>query len=130
VTTQVLLPSNPFTQAARYALDRDAALTVFLEYPDVPLETNHLEREIRAIAWGRRNWLFCWTAIGARHVGIVQSLLASCRLQGVDPYIYLVDVLQRVDTHSAFEVQLLTPRLWKQHFADHPLCSDLDRFRQ
>jgi transposase len=130
VITQVLLPSNPFTQAARYALEREAALKVFLEYPDVPLDTNHLEREIRAIALGRRNWLFCWTEIGARHVGIVQSLLASCRLQGVDPYIYLVDVLQRVDTHPAFEVQLLTPRLWKQHFADHPLRSDLDRFRQ
>jgi transposase len=128
--TQVLLPSNPFAQAARYALEREAALKVFLVTPNVPLDTNHLEREIRAIALGRRNWLFCWTEVGARHVGIVQSLLASCRLQGVDPYIYLVDVLQRVDTHPAFEVHLLTPRLWKQHFASNPLRSDLDRLRQ
>jgi len=128
--TQVLLPSNPFTQAARYALEREAALKVFLAYPNVPMDTNHLERESRAIALGRRNWLFCWTEVGARHVGVIQSLLASCRLQGVDPYAYLVDVLQRVDTHPAFEVQLLTPRLWKQHFAEHPLRSDLDRIRQ
>jgi transposase len=130
VITQVLLPSNPFTQAARYALEREVALKVFLAYPKVPIDTNHLEREIRAIALGRRNWLFCWTEVGARHVGIIQSLLASCRLQGVDPYVYLVDVLQRVDTHPAFEVHLLTPRLWKQHFADNPLRSDLDRFCQ
>jgi transposase len=130
VITQVLLPSNPFTQAARYALEREAALKVFLAYPNVPIDTNHLEREIRAIALGRRNWLFCWTEVGARHVGIIQSLLASCRLQGVDPYAYLVDVLQRVDTHPAFEVQLLTPRLWKQLFANNPLRSDLDRVRQ
>jgi transposase len=130
VITQVLLPSNPFTQAARYALEREVALKVFLAYPNVPLDTNHLEREIRAIALGRRNWLFCWTEVGARHVGIIQSLLASCRLQGVDPYAYLVDVLQRIDTHPAFEVHLLTPRLWKQHFADNPLRSDLDRFCQ
>ena len=127
---EVLLPSNPFTQAARYALEREAALKVFLADPQVPLDTNHLEREIRAIAVGRRNWLFCWTEVGAQHVGIIQSLLASCRLQGVDPYVYLVDVLQRVDTHPAFDVHLLTPRLWKQHFADNPLRSDLDRFRQ
>ncbi|HXG19796.1 MAG TPA: IS66 family transposase [Methylomirabilota bacterium] len=126
----VLLPTNPFTKAARYALEREAALRVFLEYPTVPLDTNHLEREIRAIAVGRRNWLFCWTELGARYVGIVQSVLASCRLQGVDPYVYLVDVLQRVDTHPAFDVHLLTPRLWKQHFAEHPLRSDLDRLRQ
>ena len=126
----VLLPTNPFTKAARYVLEREAALRVFLEYATVPLDTNHLEREIRAIAMGRKAWLFCWTELGARYVGIVQSLLASCRLQDVDPYVYLVDVLQRIDTHPAFDVHLLTPRLWKQHFAANPLRSDLDRLRQ
>lgn len=127
---QVLLPTNPFPKAAHYALHREAALRVFLEYPTVPLDTNHLEREIRAIALGRKNWNFCWTELGARYIGIVQSVIASCRLQGVDPYVYLVDVLQRIDTHPAFEVHLLTPRLWKQHFAADPLRSDLDRLRQ
>jgi len=115
---------------ARYALEREQALRVFLEDPNVPLDTSHLERQIRAIALGRRNWLFCWTEVGARYVGLVQSLIASCRLQGVDPYVSLVDVLQRIDTHPAFEVHLLTPRLWKQHFAQNPLRSDLDRLRQ
>ena len=38
--------------------------------------------------------------------------------------------LQRIDTHPAFDVHLLTPRLWKQHFADNPLRSDLVRCRQ
>jgi transposase len=130
VLTEVLLPTNPFGQAARYALEREAELKVFLANPDVPIDTNHLEREIRPIALGRKNWLFCWTEVGARQVGIIYSLVASCRLQGVDPYVYLVDVLQRVDTHPALEVQLLTPRLWKQHFAEHPLRSDLDRLSQ
>jgi len=127
VITEVILPTNPFGQAARYALEREAGLRVFLANPDVPLDTNHLEREIRPVALSRKNWLFWWTEVGARQVGIIYSVLASCRLQGVDPYVYLVDVLQRVDTHPALEVQLLTPRLWKQHFADHPLRSDLDR---
>lgn len=127
VRDTVLLPSNLFRQAAHYALDRRAALSVFLADPTVPLDTNHLERQIRPIALGRKNWLFCWTEVGARYVGIVQSLIASCRLQGIDPYVYLVDVLQRIDTHPAFEVHLLTPRLWKQHFAATPLRSDLDR---
>jgi len=126
VIAEVLLPTNPFGQAARYALEREAGLRVFLNNPDVPLDTNQLEREIRPVALGRKNWLFCWTEVGARQVGIIYSVLASCRLQGVDPYIYLVDVLQRVDTHPALEVHLLTPRLWKQHFAEQPLRSDLD----
>ena len=126
----MLLPSNPFTQAARYTLEREQALRVFLDYPPVPLDTNHLERELRAIALGRKNWLFCCTEVGARSVGIVQSLIASCRLQGIDPYVYLVDVLQRIDTHPAFEVHLLTPRLWKQHLAANPLRSDIERVCQ
>ena len=129
VMTEILLPTNPFGQAAEYALKREAALKVFLSDPDVPIDTNHLEREIRPVALGRKNWMFCWTEVGARHVGIIYSLLASCRLQGVDAYVYLVDVLQRVDTHPALEVHLLTPRLWKAHFAEQPLRSDLDRVR-
>ena len=130
VITEILLPSNPFGHAARYALEREAGLTVFLANPDVPLDTNPLEREIRPIALGRKNWLFCWTEVGARYVGIIYSVVASCRLQGVDPYVYLVDVLQRIDTHPALDVHLLTPRLWKQHFTDNPLRSDLDRLSQ
>lgn len=127
LTERILLPSNPFTEAANYALDRETSLRVFLEYPNVPPDTNHLEREIRPIAMGRRNWLFCWTEIGAEYVGIIQSLLVTCRLQGIDPYTYLVDVLQRVETHPMAEVAKLTPRLWKEHFAADPMRSDLDR---
>ena len=96
----------------------------------MPIDTNHLEREIRAIAIGRKNWMFCWTEVGAKYVGIVQSLLRTCRLQGIDPYTYLVDVLQRVESHPAREVHLLTPRLWKENFADNPLRSHIDASRQ
>jgi len=124
---QVLLPSSPFTVAANYALERQEALTVFLENPNVPIDTNHLERQIRPVAIGRKNWLFCWTEIGARFAGIAHSLIASCRLHGVNPYVYLVDVLQRIDSHPAAEVHRLTPRLWKTEFAEKPLRSDLHR---
>lgn len=122
---QGLLPSNPLTKALAYARERKAQLQVFLTDPDVPMDTNHLERALRPIPMGRRNWLFCWTEVGARHAGIVQSLIATCRLHGIDPYTYLVDVLQRVGQHPAARVAELTPRLWKQHFADNPLRSDL-----
>lgn len=122
---QGLLPSNPLTKALAYARERRTGLEVFLGDPDVPMDTNHLERALRTIPMGRRNWLFCWTEVGARHAGIVQSLITTCRLHGVDPYTYLVDVLQRVGQHPATRAAELTPRLWKQHFADSPLRSDL-----
>lgn len=123
----IWLPTNPFTKAAGYALSRKKSLRVFLEYPDVPLDTNHLERAIRPIAIGRKNWMFCWTEIGAKYVGIIQSLISTCRVHGIDPYTYLVDVLQRIDTHLAKDVAWLTPRLWKERYAENPMRSEIDR---
>ncbi|MBS0172955.1 MAG: IS66 family transposase, partial [Nitrospira sp.] len=124
---QGLLPSSPMTQALAYAHKRRIPLEVFLADPDVPVDTNHLERALRPIPMGRKNWLFSWTELGARHVGIVQSLLVTCRLHEIDPYDYFVDVLQRVGQHPAADVAQLTPRLWKPLFGKHPLRSDISR---
>ena len=87
------------------------------------------QTRVRPIPTGRRNWLFAWTELGAQRIGVIQSLLVTCKLQGVDPYPYLVDVLQRVGQHPAKRVVELTPRVWKTLFADRPLRSDLDRTR-
>ena len=108
-----------------YARSRQASLQVFLSDPAVPIDTNHLERGLRPIPMGRRNWLFAWTEIGAKRIGVIQSLLVTCRLQGVDPYAYLVDVLQRISAYPAKQVIDLTPRVWKTKFADDPMKSDL-----
>ncbi len=107
-----LLPSNKFQKAAAYALKREAGLRIYLADPAVPIDTNHLEREIRSLPLGRKNWLFCWTEVGAHAVAIVQTLIACCKLHGVNPFDYFVDVLQRVDSHPANKVSELTPREW------------------
>ena len=120
-----ILPSNPLSKALSYALDRKTEIKVFLSHPAVPIDTNHLERALRAIPMGRKNHLFCWTELGAEQLGMLQSLLVTCRLQGINPYTYLVDVLQRVSQHPASKVEELTPRVWKTKFADNPLTSDL-----
>jgi transposase len=122
---QGFLPSSPFIAALAYIRERRAGLEVYLDDPDVQIDTNHVERALRVIPMGRKNWLFCWTELGAKHVGIVQSLLVTCRLHDIDPYDYFVDVLQRVGQHPAARVDELTPRRWKQLFAANPLRSDL-----
>ena len=63
--------------------------------------------------------------MGAEVVGVIQSLVTTCRLHGINPYTYLVDVLQRVSIHPDKDIELLTPRRWKTVFADNPLRSDL-----
>jgi hypothetical protein len=74
----------------------------------VAIDTNHLERALRVIPMGRRNWLFAWTELGAKQL----------------------DVLQRVGQHPATLVQQLTPRLWKELYASIPLRSELRRMRE
>ena len=120
-----LLPSQPFAKALAYAGEREAALRVYLSDPTVAIDTNHLERALRPIPMGRKNWMFCWTEVGAEHVGIIQSLICTCRLHDINPYTYLVDVLQRIAIHPDSDIEQLTPRAWKTLFADDPLRSDL-----
>lgn len=120
-----LLPKDPLSKAIGYVQSKEMALRVFLEDPDVPLDTNHLERALRPIPMGRKNWLFCWTEIGAEHVGVIQSLIVTCRLHNINVNDYLTDVLLRISQHPASLVHELTPRYWKTKFADNPLRSDL-----
>lgn len=120
-----LKPATPFTKALGYVRDRKQELSVFLTDPDVALDTNHLERALRVVPMGRKAWMFCWTELGARDVGIVHSLIVTCRLHGIDVYSYLVDVLQRVAEHPANRVEELTPRHWKALFSQNPLHSPL-----
>ena len=69
------LPKTSFTKAVNYSLNRKAALEVFLSNPEVPIDNNHTERAIRPLVLGRKNYLFCWSELGAKHVAIIQSLL-------------------------------------------------------
>ena len=80
---QGFTPSNPFIQALSYMRKRRLGLEVFLTHPADPLDTNHIKRALRVIPMGRRSWLFCWTELGARDVGIIQSLIVTCRLHGL-----------------------------------------------
>jgi len=121
-----LTKTNPLSKALAYAENHQSALRVFLNDADVQMDTNHLERLLRCIPMGRKNYLFSWTETGAEHIAIVQSLLVSCRLQDIDPYKYLVDVLQRVSLHPARQIDELIPRNWKDRFGRNPLKAPLD----
>ncbi len=123
VAESIFLPSNAFLKAAQYMIDRRAELERFLDDPDIPLDTNHVERAIRPTVIGRKNWLFNFTETGARYSAVAYSLVQSCVLAGINPTVYLTDVLQRIDTHPASEIHLLTPRMWAKHFASSPMTS-------
>ncbi len=72
-------------------------------------------------------WLLCWSEVGVEAVATMQSLIVSCQLHDIDPCDDLVDVLQRIDSHPAKDINQLIPRNWKRRFAEDPLRSDLHR---
>lgn len=124
IAESIFLPSNAFLKAAQYMIDRRRELEVFLDRPEVPLDTNSVERAIRPSVVGRKNWLFNFTETGARYTAIAYSLIQSCVAADVNPTVYFTDVLQRIAVHPARDVHLLTPRMWGENFASNPFTSD------
>lgn len=128
---QPLLATNKLLRdAVKYSLEREDSLRVFLKNPELQLDTNHLEREIRPIAIGRKNFMFCWTEIGAKNLCVAQTLVRTCLLQGVNPREYLIDVLQRLilQREEEGDVSDLIPRLWKEQYAGSPLVCPSQKF--
>ncbi len=74
-----LTPKNQLSKALNYVNERMSEMKVFLANPSVAMDTNHLERALRVIPMGRKNYLFCWSELGAEQLGILQSLLVTCR---------------------------------------------------
>ena len=112
----VLATNKDLRDAVRYSLEREDSMRVFLKDPEVQLDTNHLEREIRQIAIGRKNFMFCWTEVEAENLCIAQSLVRTCLLHGINPREYLIDVLQRLvlEEREDGDVLDLIPRVWKE----------------
>lgn len=111
------LPQTPYAKALGYVITRKKELTLFLDRPEVPLDTNHVEREIRQEVMSRKNYGHCCSELGADAVGVFHTLFLSCRIQKIDPWEYLLDVIKRIDIPGE-SADDLTPRRWKERF--HP----------
>jgi transposase len=106
---------SALAEAIRYALRHWPGLVLFLEDGRLELDTNTVERTIRAIALGRRNALFAGSDGGAGHWAMVASLVASAKLNGVEPLAWLTDALERMVSGrtKAHELERLLPWAWK-----------------
>src|SRR5215203_4002485 len=86
---------STLAEAIRYALRHWTGLVLFLDDGRLELDTNSIERAIRPIALGRKNSLFAGSDGGAHHWAMVASLVATAKLNGVEPQVWLTDVLER-----------------------------------
>ena len=107
-------PAGPLAEAIRYALARWPALTRFLDDGRIELDNNPVERAIRPIALGRKNHLFAGSDGGGVRWATICSLIATAKLNNVEPFIWLSDVLQRMtDGHPASRLDELLPWNWQ-----------------
>ncbi len=108
------VPGNSATaKALDYSLNRWTALTRFVDDGQLPVDNNWVENRIRPVALGRANWLFAGSLRAGQRAAAIMSLIQSARMNGHDPYAYLKDVLTRLPTHKASQIEELLPHRWK-----------------
>ena len=106
-------PRGGIADAMRYALARWSALAKFLDDGRIELDNNTVERAIRPIALGRKNHLFAGSDGGAARWATVCSLIATAKLNDVEPFAYLKDVLERMtEGYPMSRIDELLPWNW------------------
>ncbi len=95
--------------AIRYALSRWRALTRYTEDGLLEIDNSAAERALRAVALGRKNFLFAGSDCGGQRAAIMYSLTGSAKLNGLDPELYLRTVLARIADHPVNQIQDLLP---------------------
>lgn len=95
-TPFVLLPQNRITKAINYARNQWPRAKEFLERGNLPIDNGVCERVIRDLAIGRKNWLFVQSEDGGKRMAILYSIIATCKLNKINPEEYLGDVLMRI----------------------------------
>jgi transposase len=98
--------------ALDYSLKRWVALGRFLQDGAVSVDNNHIERQMRPWAMGRKAWLFAGSESAGKRAAMVMSLIQSAKLQGHDPWQYLKHVLERLQGHPNNRIDELLPHLW------------------
>jgi transposase len=101
------------TRAIDYSLNRWKALTRYLDDGRLPADNNWIENRIRPIALGRNNWLFAGSLRAGQRAAAIMSLIGSAKMNELDPYAYLSDVLARLPAQPARRIAELLPHRWK-----------------
>jgi transposase len=107
------LPKHPMAEAVNYALRQWAERNAFCADGAVPIDNNLSERERKRVVRNRKNSLFVGNPRGGRTAAILASLTSTCRRHGMDPQLYLTQLLLNLPQVRRSELPAWLPEQWK-----------------
>lgn len=112
-TRDKLSRGHDLAKAFNYMLRRWPSFTRFLDDGRICLSNNAAERTLRCVALGRKAWLFCGSDRGGQRAAILYSLIATAKMNDIDPQAWLADVLARLPAYPHHRIDELLPWNWK-----------------
>ncbi len=118
-----VLPKSPLGEAIAYVKTRWTALTRYLEDGRLEIDNSQVERLIRIVAVGRKNFLFAGSDEGAKRAAILYSVIGTAALHEIEPWAYLKDVLEKIaGGWPQRELDALLPDAWAAAHPDALRC--------
>ncbi|OAI03873.1 transposase [Methylomonas methanica] len=102
-------PNSATAKAIDYSLKRWVALSRYAQTGDLPIDNNPVENSIRPIALGKKNWLFAGSERAGQRAAVIQTLLGTAKLNGLDPAAWLKDTLEKLPTWPNSRIDELLP---------------------
>lgn len=107
-------PKSSIGKALAYSIERWEKLSLYTTDGMLSIDNNPVENSIRPVALGRKNYLFAGSHQAARRSGMLYSLLGTCKMHEINPYVWLKEVLARIATYPINKIQDLLPHHWNK----------------
>jgi len=104
------LPKSTIGKALGYSIERWNELSIYATDGKLNIDNNPVENSIRPVAIGRKNYLFAGSHEAAQRSAMLYSLLGTCKLNGINPFIWLRETLRRIATHPINKIEELLPQ--------------------
>lgn len=111
------LPKSRLGEALTYVQNQWPALNRYLENGALCIDNNASERALRAVAVGRKNWMFAGSEEGGHRAATFYSLIGSAKANGVEPFSYLKSLFELLPTWPASRLSELWPLPWKARYS-------------
>ncbi len=108
-----MLPKSPIGKALGYSIERWEQLMIYVTEAKLNIDNNPVENSIRPVAIGRKNYLFAGSHEAAQRSAVLYSLLGTCKLHNVNPFVWLKDILQHIGTYPINKIADLLPHNWQ-----------------